>query len=373
MIEAHPPAPVRRGSPPVPTRLTGQYPYLFAEHHVEVEARAAAFAAEAPSREGWDIRARVAALGAAGLLDVGIARNDVRAIALVRRQLAYADAMDDLAFIIQELGGFPLSQAPERAGLLAEARAGRRALCFALTEPEAGSDVRGVATQAVKHGDTWWLTGTKWYVSNACDAHTAVVFARHSDGVGCFVVHDPPSSPQRVAGHSIGRIELDDTPGELVAARGFPLALGALERCRPTVGAAAIGLAARAFDETVRHVSVRQQFGAPLAALPVVRDRVAQMALDLEQGTLATLHACWRRDTAAPEARTSYESAVGKVAATEAAQRVLDAAVQLHGARGVDEDSLVQRLWREARPLTIYEGATDVLHTVIAARHLGDA
>jgi acyl-CoA dehydrogenase len=354
-------------------RLTEQHPYLFAPHHAAIEARAAAFAVEAPSREGWDIRARVAALGAAGLLDVGIAQNDVRAIALVRRHLAHADAMDDLAFIIQELAGYPLSREPAWADTLAEARAGRRTLCFALTEPEAGSDVRGVATQAVKHGDTWRLTGTKWYVSNACDAHTAVVFARHTEGVGCFVVHDPPASPQRVAGHSIGRIDLRDTPAQLVAARGFPLALGALERCRPTVGAAAIGLAARAFDETVKHVSMRQQFGAPLSALPVVRGRVAQMALDLEQGLLTTLHACWRRDTAPPDVRTSYESAVGKVAATEAAQRVLDAAVQLHGARGVDEDGLVQRLWREARPLTIYEGATDVLHTVIAGRHLGDA
>jgi alkylation response protein AidB-like acyl-CoA dehydrogenase len=233
--------------------------------------------------------------------------------------------------------------------------------------------VRGVATRAVRQGDAWHLTGTKWYVSNACDAHTAVVFARHEAGVGCFLAHDPPASAQKVAGHSIGRIDLDATPATLVAERGFPLALGALERCRPTVGAAAIGLAARAFDATVVHVRERQQFGAPLAALPVVRDRVARMALDLEQGTLATLHACWRRDTAPAELRTSYESAVGKVAATEAAKRVLDAAVQLHGAQGVDEDHLVQRLWREARPLTIYEGATDVLHTVIAARHLGDA
>jgi acyl-CoA dehydrogenase len=140
------------------------------------------------------------------------------------------------------------------------------------------------------------ITGVKHYISNAPEADAAVVFARHDDGVGCFLVEGGlPATAQRVAGHSIGRLELRDTPARLVAARGFPLALGALERCRPTVGAAALGLARRAFDETCRHVSTREQFGAPLARLDVVRGRVAEMAVLLESAALACGHACWRR------------------------------------------------------------------------------
>ncbi len=352
-----------------------EHPYFFAEHHAEVRARAEQFAQRERSGDA-SIRARVRALGAAGLLRVGMANDDTRAIALVRDALAFHDALDDLAFIIQELAGYPL-HAVTQAGdvsfrpLLEQARAGESVLCFALTEPGAGSDVRGLTTRAVKHGDMYQLSGVKHYISNAPEADAAVVFARHDEGVGCFLVEgNLPVTAQSVAGHSIGRLEFLDTPARLVAARGFPLALGALERCRPTVGAAALGLARRAFDETCRHVSLREQFGAPLARLDVVRGRVAEMAILLETAALACGHACWRRDTAGAGIRTGYESAVGKVTATENALRVLDMAVQLHGASGVDEDSLVQRLWREARPLTIYEGATDVLHTVIAGRWL---
>jgi acyl-CoA dehydrogenase len=129
-------------------------------------------------------------------------------------------------------------------------------------------------------------------------------------------------------------------------------------------------MARRAFDETCIHVSSREQFGGPLARLDVVRSRVADMALLVESAALACAHACWVRDNAAAGVRTSYESAVGKVTATEACMQVIDTAVQLHGALGVEESSLVQHLWRSARPLTIYEGATDVLKTVIAARWL---
>ena len=356
-------------------QLPSEHPYFFAEHHPAVRASAEVFARR-PRVADTSIRARVRALGDAGLLRVGIANDDTRAMALVRDALAYEDALDDLAFIIQELAGYPL-HAVTQAGnvsflpLLESARAGETVLCFALTEPDAGSDVRGLTTRAMKHGEMYQLTGVKHYISNAPEADAAVVFARHDEGVGCFLVEGGlPATAQRVAGHSIGRLELRDTPARLVAARGFPLALGALERCRPTVGAAALGLARRAFDETCRHVSTREQFGAPLARLDVVRGRVAEMAVLLESAALACGHACWRRDTAGSGVRTGYESAVGKVTATENALRVLDMAVQLHGAAGVDEDSLVQRLWREARPLTIYEGATDVLHTVIGGRWL---
>ncbi len=342
--------------------LTERYPYLFDPVHAEREASAAAF------RATGSIRDRVAALAAAGLLEP----TDVRGLAVTRWHLGYHDALTDLAFIVQELGSFPLRTAGGFDAEVAQAREGGSVIAFALTEPEAGSDVRGLSTRAVRYGDGYRLTGVKHFISNAPEADRATVFARLDEGIACFVVDDPPATPQRVAGHSIGRIDLRDTPARLVSTKGLSLAFATLERCRPSVGLAAMGMARRALDETVRHVSTRRQFGAPLAALPVVQARVADMALELEPATLAALHACWRRDTAPPTARTGYESAIGKVTATEAAQRVIDAAVQLHGGAGVEEDSVVQQLYRDIRPLRIYEGATDVLKTVIAARWLED-
>jgi acyl-CoA dehydrogenase len=274
--------------------------------------------------------------------------------------------LDDLAFIIQELGGFPLRSSPGFETEATDAAEGRAVTVFGLTEPDAGSDIRALGTAATRVQGAWRLRGVKHFISNAPEADRAVVFARMHDGIGCFLVERPRAEAQRVAGHSIGRLILEDTPARLVSARGLALALATLERCRPTVACAAWGLARRAFDETCRHVTARVQFGAPLAALPVVRLRVAEMARELESMGLAALHACWRRDTAPPGTRTGYESAVGKVVATEGAARVVDKAVQLHGALGVEEDALIQRLSLALRPLRIYEGATDVLHALIA-------
>ncbi len=345
--------------------LTERYPYFFEPAHAAREAAAAAF------RATGTIRDRVEALAAADLL----APTDVRGLAVSRWHLAHADALTDLAFIIQELGTFPLVTAGGFDDVVADARAGRSVIAFGLTEPDAGSDVRALSTRAVKHGEGYRLTGVKHFISNAPDADRATVFARLDDGsaeggIACFLVEAPRATPQKVAGHSIGRFDFRDTPARLVSTKGLGLAFGTLERCRPSVGLAAMGMARRAFDETVRHVTTRRQFGAPLAAMPVIQARVADMALELEAGTLTALHACWRRDTAPKTARTGYESAIGKVTATEAAQRVIDAAVQLHGGLGVEEDSVVQQLYRDIRPLRIYEGATDVLKTVIAARWL---
>jgi acyl-CoA dehydrogenase len=215
-------------------------------------------------------------------------------------------------------------------------------------------------------GDAWELTGTKCFISNAPECDRAVVFARDGEQIGAFLVENPPAIEQRVAGHSIGRLALDRTPARLVSDRGLPLAYGTLERCRPTVGAAALGMARRAIDAAIAHVRSREQFGSPLADLAVVRLRIAEMALDYETALLPVLHACWRRDTAPPRTRTGYEAAIAKVAATEAAGRIVDRAVQLHGGAGMEEDALVQRIWRDLRPLRVYEGATDVLMTVIA-------
>ncbi|MSQ01016.1 MAG: acyl-CoA dehydrogenase [Myxococcales bacterium] len=341
--------------------LTTCFPYFFDAGHAPVEERAQAF------RGVGGMGQRVAALGRAGLL----VRRDTRSLAVIRRQLAYQSPLDDLACVIQELGCTPLERAGVLGDVVAAARAGDRVLAFALTEPGAGSDVRAIATVATEHAGEWRLTGTKHLISNAPDCDGAVVFARTADQVGCFFVERPTTSLQAVAAHSIGRIELHDTPAQLVSPKGLGLAFATLERCRPTVGAAAVGLAARALHETRTHVLARVQFGAPLAALPVVRLRVAEMAVELESATLAMLHACWKRDAAAATERTGYSSAVGKIVATEAAQRIIDTAVQLHGGAGVEESSVIQQLYRAVRPLRIYEGATDVLLSVVADELLG--
>lgn len=347
--------------------LTESHPYFFIPGHAELEATAYAF------RTGGTIHQRVAALGAAGLL----AQRDTRSLAVIRRHLAYQDPLTDLAFIIQELGCVPLERAGKFPEVVAAARRGEQIVVFGLTEPNAGSDVRGVETVAVPDPsgapDAYRLTGEKCFISNAPDADLAVVFAKLAGSVAAFFVAKPTTTAQAVAAHSIGRIHLKDTPATLLSAKGFALAFQTLERARPSVGAAAVGIAARALDETVAHLKQRQQFGAQLANLPVVRHRLAEMAIELEVATLATLHACWKRDSAGPNDRTGYTSAVGKVVATEAAQRVVDQAVQLHGAIGVEEGSVIEGLYRAIRPLRIYEGATDVLHTVIAEHWLGPA
>lgn len=343
-----------------------RYRPFFDASHRELDACAAAFAATNP---GGTQRERVAALAASGLL----ARSDARGIGVRRARLAYADPLTDLAYIVQELGLFPLENATGFEREIGEARTGTSIIAFALTEPGAGSDVRAVSTRADRQGEGWVLTGEKCFISNAPECDRAVVFARAGETVSAFLVDGPRTSAQAVSGHSIGRIHLDQTPARMISPKGFALAFGTLERCRPTVACAAFGMARRALDETVHHVKARVQFGAPLADLPVVRHRIAEMALGLETIGLAAANACWARDNAAPGARTGYDAAIGKVLATETAQRVIDMAVQLHGSLGVEESSVVQALYRDIRPLRIYEGATDVLMTVIASHWLESA
>lgn len=353
--------------------LTQSHPYFFSSEHAALEENARSFAENLPNllpvASTTPMHDRALALGRAGLLQ----RRDTRSLALVRRHLAYHDPLADLAFIIQELGCAPLERAGGFDDAVTEARRGERIIVFGLTEPTAGSDVRGLKSTATPDGPLgqYRITGEKCFISNAPEADSAVVFATLDGTVSAFYVESPPVSAQSVASHSIGRLHFNNTPATLVSPKGLALAFQTLERARPSVAAAAVGLAARALDETIRHVQTRQQFGAPLAQLPVVRLRIAEMATDLEVATLAALHACTRRDLAKENERTGYSSAVGKVVATEAAQRVIDRAVQTHGGAGVEEGSVVEGLYRAIRPLRIYEGATDVLHQVMAEHWLG--
>jgi alkylation response protein AidB-like acyl-CoA dehydrogenase len=347
--------------------LAVRYPYFFEEAHRELDGRARDLADAVAPGEG--IRELVRRLGRAGLLE----RRDTRGLGAIRSRLAYRDPMLDLAFVIQELGCAPLEAAGGFDEVVREARAGDSVLCFALTEPGAGSDLRAISATATPDGSLYRLDGEKHFISNAPNCDRAVVFAKLGDALAAFLVDAPEASSQAVSGHSIGRVHLNGTPARLISPKGMGLALGTLERCRPSVACAAWGMASRAFDEAIAHVKSRQQFGAPLAALPVVQLRVAEMALHLETMGLAACHACRARDVAGTGVRTHYESAVGKVVATEGAQRVIDTAVQLLGGLGVEESSVVQALYRGVRPLRIYEGATDVLMTLVAKRHLEDA
>jgi acyl-CoA dehydrogenase len=250
-------------------------------------------------------------------------------------------------------------------------------LAFALTEPEAGSDVGAIATRATtKDGGGWILDGEKTLISNLGVATHAIVFATTDPGAKgatrAFVV--PIATPgvevrpmQATAAHPIGALVLrrvEVGPDALVSAErsGLQLALGTLDTFRVTVGAAAVGMARRAMSEAVAHVRARVQFGAPLATQPLVQAHLADMALDLDAARLLVYRAAFAKD-GGDHARTAVS--IAKLGATEAAQRVIDRAVQLLGGRGVMAGAVVEHLYRAIRPLRIYEGTSEIQRTII--------
>jgi acyl-CoA dehydrogenase len=319
----------------------------------------------------------------AGLHD----RLDVRSLCLARETLAYRSALADFAFAMQGLGSGPVSlfgTDAQRARWLPPVAAGAALMAFALSEAQAGSDVAALATTARRDDDAWVLDGEKTWISNAGIADRYVVFARTGEGEGhrglsAFVV-DADAPGLTVAGrietaspHPLGTLRLDrcrvpadallGAPGD-----GFRIAMATLDVFRSTVGAAALGMARRALDEALAHVRRRAVFGGTLADLQLVQGRLAQMALDVDATALLVYRAAWTKDAGAD--RITKEAAMAKAFATEAAQRVVDAAVQLFGGRGVTAGHVVERLYRDIRPLRIYEGATEVQHVVIARQLL---
>jgi acyl-CoA dehydrogenase len=253
---------------------------------------------------------------------------------------------------------------------------GERIGAFALTEPEAGSDVASMRTTATRDGDGWLLDGDKTLISNVGIADHYVVFANADPsagkkGISAFVVDAmasgleetplPLSSP-----HPLGALRMRGCHAELLGdvGRGLSLALETLDAFRISVGAAANGMAARALDESVARVTTRKQFGAPLADQQMVQAYVAEMATELEAARLLVARAAHARDTRG--GRVSTEAAMAKMFATEAAQRIIDKAVQLHGGSGVLLGSEVEALYRDIRPLRIYEGTTEIQKVVIA-------
>jgi acyl-CoA dehydrogenase len=368
------------------------------ERHVTLAGKAAAFAAryvaprpeprddDAARREARDLLALV---GGAGWFDP-IRNQDWRACCLVREALAAASPLADAVFALQGLGTLPILFS-ENAGMrerwVDAVIAGRAMAAFAMTEPEAGSDVAAMGTSARKDGDSYVLNGTKTYISNAGIADFYTVFASTDPkaggkGISCFVV---PADTQGLtfvrpqilsAPHPLGEIAFKDCRvpalnrlGE--EGRGYALGLRTLDRMRATVGAAACGMAARALEEAFAHARTRRQFGKPLAEFQLIQQKLARMATDLTAARLLVYLCAWAADGG--QARVTLEAAMAKAFATEAAQRIVDDAIQVLGAAGVMASHPVDRLYRAVRALRIYEGTTEIQHLVIAGQLIQDS
>ena len=312
---------------------------------------------------------------------------DVRALCVVREHLCYESSLADLMFAMQGLGSFPLALAGSKEvkeRFLPKVRSGDAIAAFAITEPEAGSDVSALQTSARRDGASYVLDGVKTFISNAGLADFYTVFAKTdptkgSKGISAFVVEKQAAGfvfeekIELIAPHPIGRIRFDGcrVPAENLLGEegeGFKIAMATLDTFRPTVGAAGVGLAWRALDEAISYSKVRVQFGRPLAEFQATQMKLADMAVELDAARLLINRAAWKRDTEG--GRVTLESAMAKLFATEASQRIIDAAVQIHGGTGVVRGSVVERLYREVRALRIYEGTSEIQKFIIAGQLL---
>lgn len=365
--------------------------------HVDLEARVRSWAPEAlgASLEAADdeaarrvARALVRSMGDASVY-APIEAQDLRGLCVTREVLAAASPLADAVMALQALAATPLLLAatPEQRGRwLPELMRGRAMGAFVMTEPEAGSDVAAMRTTAVRDGDGWVIEGEKHLISNAGIADLYVVFAvtspgKGSRGISAFLV-PAGTGGLRFAGaqvmaapHPLGHLSFDAcrVPADSllgVVDRGFALGMMTLDRVRPSVGAAACGMAQRALDETVRHAAGRRQFGQTLGELQLVRAKIGEMATELDAARLLVYRAAWEKDRGSE--RMTIPAAMAKSFATEAAQRIIDAAVQIAGGRGVLVGHPVEHLYRAVRALRIYEGATDVQRLIIGAALLAE-
>jgi acyl-CoA dehydrogenase len=309
---------------------------------------------------------------------------------LIREVLARRCHNAELIFTMQGLGAGPItffgSDDQRRRFLPAVAR-GERIMAFALTEPHTGSDVAAISTTATRDGHTYVLNGAKTFISMAPDADVYCVFAKTdpsagSRGISCFVVErdtpgfDPGRRLALLAAHPIGEPVFTDCrvpEANRIGAenQGFKIAMASLDVFRATVGAAAAGMARRALDESLCYARERRAFGKPIAEHQAVQLKLAAMATDLEAARLLVYRAALMRDRGL-KPRLTLESAQAKLFATEAAQRIVDQAVQIHGGAGVVKGAEVERLYRDVRALRIYEGTSEVQHLVIAKQLLDD-
>jgi acyl-CoA dehydrogenase len=317
---------------------------------------------------------------------------DSRALVVCRETLARHDGLADFAFAMQGLGSGPVSLAGAptlQAEVLPKVARGEWISAFALSEPDAGSDVAAIATTARDDGDAVVLDGEKTWISNGGIADVYCVFARDlslgstakaTQGLSAFLVHagtpgfEVAERIEVIAPHPLARLRFTGClvpkahrlgqPGD-----GFKLAMRTLDIFRASVAAAALGLARRALDEAVAHASRRRMFGQTLADFQLTQATLGDMAADIDAAALLTYRAAWQRDVSGR--RTTREAAMAKMVATENAQRVIDRAVQMHGGQGVRVGSVVESLYREIRALRIYEGATEVQRLIIGRDVLG--
>jgi acyl-CoA dehydrogenase len=313
---------------------------------------------------------------------------DLRSVSVVREALAAASGLVDSVFAVQGLGSYPIGAAASAEvarRYLPGVADGREIGAFALTESGAGSDAGAISTRAVRDGAGYVLDGAKTFISNAPIASFFVVFARTSDAakraLSGFVVDAAASgltisrrlhvsAPHPIAEIRLSscRVPLENRLGE--EGDGMRLALGTLDFFRTSVGAASCGLARRALEESMRHATTRIQFGSRLADFQLTQAALADMATELDAARLLVYRAAWLKDQG--RERVTSESAMAKLFATEAAQRIVDRAVQIHGGIGVERGSVVERLYREVRALRIYEGTSEIQRLVIARSLIAD-
>ena len=337
----------------------------------------------------------VAELGKAGLLRVcvpgaygGLRENlDVRSLCLAREILGRASGLADFALAMQGLGSVPITlygSEDQKRSVLPRVAAGSAIAAFALSEPDAGSDVAAVTTTAAREGDSWRLDGVKTWISNGGLAGYYVVFARSGEapgakGLSAFIVDadtpglDASERIEVIAPHPLATLRLSacrvpadrllGQPGE-----GFKIAMATLDAFRSTVGAAALGFARRAMDEATARALKRRMFGRALSEFQLTQAKLGEMALSIDAAALLIYRAAWTKDVVG--GRVTREASMAKLFATESAQQVIDAAVQLFGGLGVVRGTTVERLYREIRALRIYEGASEVLKLIIGSRAL---
>ncbi|MDX2008326.1 MAG: acyl-CoA dehydrogenase family protein [Meiothermus sp.] len=372
-----------------------EWPFFDASHRELAEHlgewSAANLSAHHPEDVDAACRQRVAWLGKGGWLGYAVGGQayggrseaiDTRAVCLLRETLAYHDGLADFAFAMQGLGSGAISLhgTPEqKKRYLSRVASGTAIAAFALSEPQAGSDVGAMRCAARLEGDHYVLSGEKTWISNGGIADFYVVFARTAEGtgsknIGAFVVDaatpglEIAERLEVVAPHPLARLRFDNCRihrGQVLGdpAQGFKIAMQTLDVFRTSVAAAALGFARRALEEALGYATSRPMFGQTLADFQITQAKLAQMATQIDAAALLTYRAAWLRDQGQ---RVTQEAAMAKMTATENAQQVIDAAVQMLGGLGVRRGQVVESLYREIRALRIYEGATEVQQLIIA-------
>jgi acyl-CoA dehydrogenase len=363
---------------------------FFEERHRELAAKleqwceATIHDAE-PGDPDYAVRATVAELGKAGFLKLAVSdgktRPDVRSLALCRETFARWHGLVDFAFAMQGLGSGAISlfgTVEQKREWLPRVASGEAIAAFAMTEPECGSDAANMSTSAMRDGNEWVLVGEKTYISNGGIADFYVTFARTGEGEGAkglsaFIVPadavEVAERIQVIAPHPLGRIKYDNVriPADAIIGEpgeGFRIGMETLNLFRVTVGAAALGFARRALHEALKFATNRRLGSGKLSDNAVTQEKLADMVLLIDASALLIYRAAWQQDVGGTDHRRA--AAMAKLHATEGAQQVIDAAVQMHGGAGVTRGVKVEELYRDIRALRIYEGASEVQRQIIA-------